>query len=165
MATAGLDAAPAGMPGISGSNGTRTEPTMGTQNAARALELNQQYVMPSHADGVYQPHRYINSDTGFGRPSNLPSWYPEGTSQLPVSYVGPSAAKDNMARRQAIREGINASVMAGVAPPGVQRTDPITDEEVQYLKYMEDTSELAKFDQYVESFIDHKLSRGVLFWW
>ena len=45
------------------------------------------------------------------------------------------------------------------------RTDPITDEEVQYLKYMEDTSELAKFDQYVESFIDHKLSRGVLFWW
>lgn len=154
MATAGLDAAPAGMPGISGSNGTRTEPTMGTQNAARALNLNQQYVMPSHADGVYQPHQYINSDTGFGRPSNLPTWYPEGTSQLPVSYVGPSGAKDNMARRQAIREGINRSVALGGGLPGVQRTDPVTDEEVQYLKYMEDTSELAKFDQYVESFID-----------
>ena len=94
----------------------------------------------------------MRSDTG-ARPSTLPNWYPDGTSQLPVSYVGPSAAKDNMARRQAIREGINNSIAAGAAP-GVQRTDPITDEEVQYLKYMEDTSELAKFDQYVESFID-----------
>ena len=144
MATAGLDAAPAGMPGISGSNGTRTEPTMGTQNAARALELNQTYVTPSYADGQYQPNRYINSDRGGTRPSTLPTWYPEGTSQLPVSYVGPSAAKDNLARRQAIREGINASVAAGGGLPGVQRTDPVTDEEVQYLKYMEDTSELAK---------------------
>ena len=51
------------------------------------------------------------------------------------------------------RDGINNSNAAG-APQAVQRTDPITDEEVQYLKYMEDTSELAKFDQYVESFID-----------
>jgi len=58
-----------------------------------------------------------------------------------------------LARRQAIRDGINASVQ-NLQSPGVQRTDPITDEEVQYLKYMEDTSELAKFDQYVESFID-----------
>jgi hypothetical protein len=157
MATAGLDAAPAGMPGISGSNGTRTEPTMGTQNAARALELNRTYVMPSNSDGQYNPHIYMNSDAGagFGRPSNLPTWYPEGTSQLPVSYVGPSAAKDSMARRQEIRQAAGITV----------RTDPITDEEVQYLKYMEDTSELAKFDKFVESFIDHKLSRGVLFWW
>ena len=155
MATAGLDAAPAGMPGISGSNGTRTEPTMGTQNAARALELNRTYVMPSNSDGQYSPHMYNNSDNGFGRPTNLPTWYPEGTSQLPVSYVGPSAAKDSMARRQEIRQAAGITV----------RTDPITDEEVQYLKYMEDTSELAKFDKFVESFIDHKLSRGVLFWW
>jgi hypothetical protein len=152
MATAGLDAAPGGMPSISGSSGSRTNPTMGIQNADRALQLQQQYVTPSYPDGQYQQHAYLNSDVG-GRPSNLPTWYPEGTSQLPVSYVGPSAAKDNLARRQAIRDGINASV-AGAAPSAVQRTDPITDDEVQYLKYMEDTSELAKFDQYVESFID-----------
>ena len=152
MATAGLDAAPSGMPSISGSSGTRTNPTMGTQNADRALELQRQYVTPSHEDGRYVPHTYLNSNTG-GRPSNLPTWYPEGTSQLPVSYVGPSAAKDNLARRQAIRDGINNSITPGTTP-GVQRTDPVTDEEVQYLKYMEDTSELAKFDQYVESFID-----------
>ena len=154
MATAGLDAAPSGMPSISGSNGNRAEPTMGTQNASRALELQQQYVTPSFPTGDYMPHVYLQSDMGFAaRPSNLPAWYPEGTSQLPVSYVGPSAAKDNLARRQAIRDGINASINQNTSP-GVQRTDPITDEEVQYLKYMEDTSELAKFDQYVESFID-----------
>ena len=101
MATAGLDAAPAGMPSISGSNGTRTNPTMGVQNAARSLELQQQYVTPSHQDAAYQPHDYMRSDTG-ARPSTLPHWYPDGTSQLPVSYVGPSAAKDSLARRQAI---------------------------------------------------------------
>jgi hypothetical protein len=154
MATAGLDAAPSGMPAISGSNGVRTSATMGTQNADRALELNQQYVTPSYPDGQYQRHIWLGSDDPGNRPTNLPNWYPNGTSQLPVSYVGPSAAKDNLARRQAIRDGINASIAAGAPPPGVQRTDPITDEEVQYLKYMEDTSELAKFDQYVESFID-----------
>ena len=153
MATAGLDAAPSGMPSISGSSGTRTSPTMGTQNADRALELQQQYVTPSYADGTYNQNLYFNGDNGFGRPTTLPQWYPNGTSQLPVSYVGPSAAKDNLARRQAVRDGINNAVAAG-AQQGVQRTDPITDEEVQYLKYMEDTSELAKFDQYVESFID-----------
>ena len=53
---------------------------------------------------VRSPHMYNNSDNGFGRPSNLPTWYPEGTSQLPVSYVGPSATKDSMARRQEIRQ-------------------------------------------------------------
>jgi hypothetical protein len=153
MATAGLDAAPSGMPAISGSSGTRTNPTIGVQNADRALELQRQYVTPSFPEGGYSDHRFIGGDNGPDRPTNLPQWMPNGTSQLPVSYVGPSAAKDNLARRQAIRDGINASITDNVSP-GVQRTDPITDEEVQYLKYMEDTSELAKFDQYVESFID-----------
>jgi hypothetical protein len=136
---------------------------MGFQNADRAEALQQQYVTPSYADGGnYAPYTYVNSDRSSGlgppflqntgRPSNLPTWYPEGTSQLPVSYVGPSAAKDDMARRQAIREGINAA--DGNTQKTVVRTDPITDSEVQYLKYMEDMTELAKFDQYVESFID-----------
>ena len=34
------------------------------------------------------------------------------------------------------------------------RTDPISDTEVAYLKSMRDMAELAKFDDYVESFID-----------
>ena len=125
---------------------------MGFQNADRAASLQQQYVTPSYTDGTYAPHVYQNSETsGTSRPASLPAWYPQGSSQLPVSYVGPSAAKDDMARRQSIRDAINA---AGSATPNVMRTDPIQDSEVQYLKYMEDMSELAKFDQYVESFID-----------
>lgn len=125
---------------------------MGVQNAMRAASLQQQYVTPSYPDGAYAPHVYERSDStsGRGRPSNLPTWYPEGTSQLPVSYVGPSAAKDDMVRRQEIRKAITVTDGAGA----VIRTDPIQDSEVQYLKYMEDMSELAKFDQYVESFID-----------
>ena len=130
---------------------------MGFQNADRAASLQQQYVTPSYTEGTYAPHQWRDSGRGgFGqgdeKPANLPTWYPEGTSQLPVSYVGPSAAKDDMARRQAIREGINAA--GGNQAKTVIRTDPIQDSEVQYLKYMEDMTELAKFDQYVESFID-----------
>ena len=127
---------------------------MGVQNAARAQDHYQRYVTPSYADGNYQPHQWQNSDNGrvsSYEPTTLPHWYPKGTSQLPVSYVGPSAAKDDMVRRQAIRDAINS---AGPENPTVIRTDPIRDSEVEYLKYMEDMSELAKFDQYVESFID-----------
>jgi len=58
-----------------------------------------------------------------------------------------------MVRRQAIREGIDEAGR-NQTNKTVTRTDPIQDSEVQYLKYMEDMSELAKFDQYVESFID-----------
>ena len=64
-------------------------------------------------------------------PSNLPHWYPKGTSQLPVSYVGPSAAKDDMVRRQSIRDAINTAGAAGGNAPTVIRTDPIQDSEVQ----------------------------------
>ena len=131
---------------------------MGVQNADRAANLQQQYVTPSYTDGTYAPHKWTGSGRGGflqgdEKPANIPTWYPEGTSQLPVSYVGPSAAKDDMARRQAIRSGINAASRQE-GPGAVMRTDPIQDSEVQYLKYMEDMSELAKFDQYVESFID-----------
>ena len=97
---------------------------------------------------------YNNSDNGFGRPSNLPT--SRGDLTTPRVVCRPLGD-----------EGQHGPTPGD--PPGSRyitvRTDPITDEEVQYLKYMEDTSELAKFDQYVESFIDHKLSRGVLFWW
>jgi hypothetical protein len=149
MATGGFDAAPPGEPSISGAS--RTAPQMGFQNADRAQSLQQQYVTPSYTDGTYEPHKYLNSGNTSGnlRPTNLPTWYPEGTSQLPVSYVGPSAAKDDMVRRESIRSAITVGGKSTVT-----RTDPIQDSEVQYLKYMEDMSELAKFDQYVESFID-----------
>ena len=44
--------------------------------------------------------------------------------------------------------------VAPVGAGGAQRVAPIGDKEVNYLKYMEDMAELAKFDNYVESFVD-----------
>lgn len=67
---------------------------------------------------------------------DLPGWYPTGVASLPVVYAGPTEAKENMARRQAVRAAAGAAL--SVSTPGVMRTDPITDEEVNYLKYMED---------------------------
>ena len=59
--------------------------------------------------------------------------------------------------KSAIRDAANAEIDTmkerGQAP-NVIRTDPITEGEVAYLKTMKDQAELAKFDEYVESFID-----------
>ena len=49
--------------------------------------------------------------------------------------------------REAIRENIHVT-------PGVQRFDPVTDTEVEYLKTMEEQAELADFDRYVQTLIN-----------
>lgn len=54
--------------------------------------------------------------------------------------------------RSAVRDAAAAENKAN--PGAVIRTDPITDEEVNYVKSMASMAELAKFDDYVESFID-----------
>lgn len=54
--------------------------------------------------------------------------------------------------KSAIREAAGKENNA----PNVLRTDPITDDEVAYLKAMKDQTELAKFDEYVETLIDPK---------
>ena len=69
---------------------------------------------------------------------------------LPVKYDVPSAAKERMQVRQEVRR---AAGDAGGAP-GVVRTDPISDEEVNYVQSMKDQAELADFDRYVSSLID-----------
>lgn len=67
---------------------------------------------------------------------------------LPVKYQVPSAMKERLVARQAVREAANA------APGGATRIDPISDEEVSYLQAMQDQAELADFDRYVNSLID-----------
>ena len=67
---------------------------------------------------------------------------------LPVKYDVPSAAKERMQARQEVRR---AAGMAGDGHPGTVRTDPISDEEVNYLQAMSDQAELADFDRYVNS--------------
>ena len=69
---------------------------------------------------------------------------------LPVKYSVPSAAKERMVAREAIRQAAGRNIGGG----GTQRIDPITDDEVNYLQSMKDQVELADFDRYVNSLID-----------
>ena len=77
----------------------------------------------------------------------LPDYY-NYQPALPVKYSVPSAAKERMVAREAIRRA------AGAGGGDTQRTDPITDDEVNYLQSMKDQVELADFDRYVNSLID-----------
>ena len=84
------------------------------------------------------------------RTGDEPTWYNE-TAAPPVKYSVPNAQKEYMMRKQAIRE--NAGVEGGLKK-GVLRTDPITEQEVEYLKSMEEQAELADFDAYVQTLIN-----------
>jgi hypothetical protein len=70
---------------------------------------------------------------------------------LPVKYDVPSVQKERMQLRSAVRQAASLEPRdAGT----VMRTDPITDEEVNYLASMKDQAELADFDRYVNKLID-----------
>ena len=71
---------------------------------------------------------------------------------LPVKYSQPSELKDRLMAQQAVREAAGESLQA--SGNNVIRTDPIRDEEIQYLQSMKAQSELADFDRYVNSLID-----------
>ena len=88
--------------------------------------------------------------SGFTRKGDEPNWYNE-TAAPPVKYSVPNAQKEYMMRKKAIRE--NAGVDGGLTK-GVLRTDPITEQEVEYLKSMEEQAELADFDAYVQTLIN-----------
>ena len=68
---------------------------------------------------------------------------------LPVKYTVPSAMKERMQARQAIRKEAGVGLQTNML-----RTDPISEEEVDYLQSMQDQAELADFDRYVNSLID-----------
>ena len=82
-----------------------------------------------------------NDLPGHARPS-----YYNYQPALPVKYAVPSAAKERMVAREAIRQAAGRT--------GTNRPDPITDDEVNYLQSMKDQAELADFDRYVNSLID-----------
>ena len=72
----------------------------------------------------------------------------------PVKYDVPSQYKENFENKKAVRDAINAQDREGSGPPNVIRTDPIGDDEVQYLSAMKAQGELADFDRYVNTMID-----------
>ena len=134
----------------------KTDPTMQTQIGADLDTLRQMYHPPSYGGGSdmdsFTPHVGASTSTGTGKMSadnalTLPQYYPRGITHMPVQYGGPSAEKENMDR-------LNKLIEVAPAGKGAMRVAPIGDKEVNYLKYMEDMAELAKFDNYVESFVD-----------
>ena len=75
-----------------------------------------------------------------------PEWYNKFTAP-PVKYSVPTAQKERMVARNAIRNAV---------PENQWRPDPISEEEVDYLQSMQDQAELADFDRYVNKLIDPK---------
>ena len=107
-----------------------------------ALNARQRYAAPTEP--------MTNTD-GLPPPGvNAPEYY-NYQAGLPVKYDVPTAAKERFQARAAIRQAAAREPGLGTA---VQRTDPITDEEVNYLQSMQDQAELADFDMYVNSLID-----------
>ena len=84
-------------------------------------------------------------------PGDIPIDY-NLTEGMPVKYSVPSAQKERLATREMVRDAIRLSEKNQT--PGVIRTDPITDEEINFVKSMKDQAELADLDRYVNIFFD-----------
>jgi hypothetical protein len=124
---------------ISGSNGSVTFDSsseaaqkMSAQNLVHRIKSN----APSDGNEAQQ-------QTPITGGTNL-SWAPNALAHMPVQYDGPSKTKAELTRRNEL-----------VEQAGVIRTMPI-DKELDYMQYMEDVQELAKFDNYVEALVDPK---------
>ena len=124
---------------------------VGQMLSSRELANRQHYVAPSTPADPENPRGAATNVAGASlSTAGVPEYY-NNYSGLPVPYAAPSALKDNFMMRSAIRE---AAAKENVPNGNVMRTDPISDAEVAYLKSMRDQAELAKFDEYVEKFID-----------
>lgn len=130
----------------------------GRMLSARELQMRKHYVPPA-MDTDTQMRPRSQDIPAAARPNGadaLPYWM-NNYDGLPVPYAGPTEEKENFTLRAAVRQAAGNEITArreAGEPPGVIRTDPITDGEVAYLKSMKDQAELAKFEDYVESFID-----------
>ena len=128
----------AGNPGANPNTGR----AFGAQLRNQELNARTQYAnptVPAENEEFFQPP---------GDENYVQSHYNSGGG-LPVKYDVPTHQKERMQLKSAIRTA--AASENGVA---VQRVDPITDEEVEYLASMKDQAELADFDRYVNSLID-----------
>ena len=83
----------------------------------------------------------------FNRPTGAPEWYNYKGMQ-PAKYDLPSDLKERLVAKQALREAVPAT------NNNVQRTDPIDEYEVEYVRTMKRQAELADFDRYINALID-----------
>lgn len=132
----------------------------GQELSGRELAMRQHYVTPSNDENARGQMRSrseaINGGQVLPAGSELPPYY-NNFDGLPVPYSAPDGMKENFMLRSAIRDAAGKEIRNATAngqAPGVIRTDPISEGEVAYLKSMKDQAELAKFDDYVETYID-----------
>ena len=90
------------------------------------------------------------------KPANLPAYYNLDSGGPGAPYSAPSELKEHLELKSAIRQGASMETQPN-GGRAVIRTDPISPEEIAYLKSMKDQTELAKFDDYVETFIDPRM--------
>ena len=127
-----------GLYASAGSQGTPADTGMAMGRGLYDAELA---ARTRYADPSVGPDGTVSGVTPGSRQDQPPEYY-NYQNPLPVKYQVPSAAKERMLARQAVR------VAAGESLSGeskVMRTDPITDEEVNYLQAMKDQAELADF--------------------
>eukprot|EP00965_Chrysotila_dentata_P072160 2384771-Pleurochrysis_carterae.AAC.2 len=91
---------------------------MGQKLSSAELSARQKYAEPAHFDDVQiEDSSYAPKYYNYNRP-------------FPVKYSQPSAAKERLQARQAIRENAKS------APGAVQRINPISEEEILILRYV-----------------------------
>ena len=127
------------------SNPADTGMAMGRSLYDAELAARSRYADPAVAPD--NTNDALRTGAAKGRLTDPPEYY-NYANPLPVKYAVPSAAKERMVAREAIRNNVPKR------ENNVLRTDPITDEEADYLQAMKDQAELADFDRYVNSLID-----------
>ena len=125
--------------------------------AQGSLNLRQQFAEPMG----WEPNKDDALGFGSGRgllSANQPSYYNQHAS-YPKKFAIPTQQKERLMARQEVRNQANA------VPKGegqhVLRTDPITDEEVNYQMNMKSMLEFADFDAYCNTLFDPR-KPGVL---
>ena len=140
---------------MSGKNARGAEPDLGRPRGAyltaNSMANRVHFTQPSNDWELGADDRQTRNQLDLSNVPNLPSHYNTNPGTMPVAYDGPSHAKDERMIREALRSAANNAESTG---SGVVIADSITDKDVEYVKQMRDMAELAKFDDYVESFID-----------
>ena len=139
-------------------------PDTGFANAQHVEAYNfaarQNFAAPTVPPQRDLPANYATEGIGHGL-NQAPEYY-NYEGGLPVKYAVPTHEKERMQARQAIRQAA-ASEPTPQGGNAVQRVDPITEGEVDYLQAMKAQAELADFDRYFEKWADPRKPGGMQF--
>lgn len=144
------------------SAGLEGNPNVGANTAGmlrnRFMNDEQMYAPP--ALGPSETVAEGTAGSGLPGTNTYPSNYYLG-QQPAAKYAIPTDQKEYIKARQAVRFAANSENLGDANR--VQRTDPITDEEVNFVMQMKDQAELADFDRWVGTLINPR-QPGELAW-